>query len=289
MGLAAVLVPAGPGQIERDRVLDLLDALATHEPALLRECVVVDDGARPRSAFPLAVDVIANPRRGRGIGTLGGTVAGTLAGLGHLHRTAPGAWVLRLDADALVIGPLTERVEAAWRPGDGILGSCSRTCNGEPRDLRGVSREVKRHTRPVWAWRHPPRRPWWIRPADPFVRGVLREAQAAGYAPGEHCIAAGCAISAPLVDALARRGWLERPERWLGARLGDDLVLGAMTRACGLGLRDLHAVFGLKYVGLADTPERLLERGFGVIHSTKNDPGVPEPAIRSFFATARAS
>ena len=287
MGRAAVLIPAGPGPGDRDRVLDLLDALAAHEPALLRDCVVVDDHDRPRSAFPLSIDVIANPRRGKGIGSLGGTAAATLAGLAHVHRVAPGAWVLRLDADALVIGPVAERVEAAWRPGDGILGSCGRTCNGEPRDLRPVAAAVRRHERPVWGWRHPPRRPWWVRPADPFVRGVLREARSAGYVPGEHCIAAGCALSAPLVAALAARGWLDRPERWLGARLGDDMVLGAMTRACGLGLRDLPAVFGLRHVGLADTPRRLVERGFGVVHSTRGA-ALPEAEVRAFFAEARA-
>lgn len=287
MGRAAVLIPAGPGRAERGRVLDLLDALAAHEPALC-DIVIVDDDRRVRSAWPGDVDVIANPRRGRGIGTLGGTVAATLAGLGHLRRTAPGAWVLRLDADALVIGPVVPRVEAAWRPGDGILGSCSRTCNGEARDVRGWSREVRRHLAPVWAWRRPPRRPWLVRPADRFVRSVLLQARATGYAPGEHCVAAGCALSAALVGALYARGWLERPERWLGARLGDDVVLGAMSRACGLALRDCHAVFGLKHVGLADTPTRLLERGFAVVHSTKNDPLTDEASIRSFFATARA-
>ena len=287
MGPAAALVPAGPGRAEHDRVLDLLDALEAHEPGL-REIVIVDDDRRPRSAWPVNVDVIANPRKGRGIGTLGGTVAGTLAGLARVHRVAPGAWVLRLDADALVIGPVVARVEAAWRPGDGILGSCSRTCNGEPRDVRRWSGEVRRHARPVWAWRRPPRRPWYVRPADPSVRAVLLEARAAGYAAGEHCLAAGCAVSAALVSALSARGWLARPERWLGARLGDDIVLGAMSRACGLALRDCHAIFGVKHVGLADAPPRLLERGFAVVHSTKNDPALDEASIRSFFAAARA-
>ncbi len=284
MARAAALILAGPGRAERDRVLDLLDALAAHEPGLLHDLVLVDDGGRERAKWPLAVDVIPNPRAGRGIGTLGGTVAGTLAGLAHLHRHAPGAWVLRLDADALVVGPVRARVEAAWRPGDGILGSCSRGCNGERRDVSGWAREVRRHESPVWAWRRPPRRPGWVRPADPFVRGVLRDARTAGYTPGEHCIAAGCALSATLVGALAARGWLERPERWLQTRLGDDIVLGAMSRAAGLALRDLHAVFGVKHVGLADTPARLLERGFGVVHSTK---GPDEAFVRAFFAEAR--
>ncbi len=284
---AAVLIPVGPGDAERARALDGLDALATHEAALLDTLVLVDDGDRPRGAWPASVGVVGNPRGGRGIGTLGGTVAGTLTGLAWLHRHAPGAWVLRLDPDALVVGPVRARVEAAWRPRDGLLGCCTRTGSGEPRDVTGWAAEIRRHERPVWAWRRPPRRPGWVRPADPFVRGVLRDARAAGYAPGEHCVAAGCALSAPLVAALAARGWLDRPERWLGARLGDDIVLGAMSRACGLELRDLPEVFGLRHVGLADTPERLLARGVGVIHSTKNDPRHPEAEIRAFFADAR--
>ena len=282
----AVLIPVAPGAVEHARALDLLAALAAHEPGL-RDVLVVDDGGRSGDAWPAHVAVLANPRAGRGIGSLGGTVAATLAGLARLHATTPGAWVLRLDPDAQVIGPVVARVEAAWRPGDGILGCCSRTCNGDRRDVRWWAREVRRHERRVWSWRHPPRRPLWLRPAAPRVRRVLAAARAAGYAPGEHCVAGGCAVSAELIAALAARGWLERPQAWLGARLGDDVVLGAMSRACGLALRDCPAVFGVQHVGLADSPEGLLRRGFAVVHSTKNDPVHAEPAIRSTFAAAR--
>ncbi|MGI8623453.1 MAG: hypothetical protein ACR2NB_08195, partial [Solirubrobacteraceae bacterium] len=135
---------------------------------------------------------------------------------------------------------------------------------------------------------HPPRRPGWVRPADPFVRSVLAEARRAGYAPGEHCVAAGCALSAPLVAALSARGWLERPQRWLAARLGDDIVLGAMSRACGLTLGDLPSVFGIRHVGLPAPPTELVERGFGVVHSTRNDPSHDEASVRAFFAAERA-
>ncbi len=286
MGRCAVLIPVGAGDAEHARALDLLGALAVHEPRA--PVLVVDDGARAGTAWPPRVDVIANPRAGRGIGMLGGTATATLAGLARLHATAPGAWVLRLDADALVVGPFAERLDRAWRRGDGILGSCSRTCNGQSRDVRWWAREVRRHERPVWAARHPARRPLWVRPADRRVRRVLAQARRHGYAPGEHCMAAGCALSGELVGALAARGWLEGPERWIAARLGDDVVLGAMSRACGLALRDCPEVFGLQHVGLADTPEQLLARGFAVVHSTKNDPRHAEADVRSFFAAARA-
>jgi hypothetical protein len=126
-----------------------------------------------------------------------------------------------------------------------------------------------------------------VRPADPLVRAVLADAARAGYVPGEHCIAAGCALTPALVGALHARGWLDDPSRWLSARLGDDMVLGAMTRACGLALRDLPAVFGLAHRGLPDRPAALGARGFAIIHSVKNDPGASEEEIRAFFGAAR--
>jgi hypothetical protein len=289
---SVVLIPVAAGAVDGARVADLLAALAVHEP-LAREVLVVDDEQPVRSFTRdgLHVTVIPNPRRGRGIPTLGGTTAGTLAGLAWVAGERPGAWVLRLDGDALVIGPFADAVQAALDadPRAGLLGSCHRTCNGDVRDVCAIGAEVRRHRRAVWAWRRPPRRPWWIRPADPHVRSVLAAAARGGYRPGEHCMAAGCIISGPLVRALAARGWLADPRRWLGARLGDDMVLGAMTRACGLELRDLHAVFGVSHRGLPDTPQRLLDREFAIIHSVKNDPALAEDEIRAFFAAARAA
>ncbi|WP_354699258.1 hypothetical protein DSM112329_04969 [Paraconexibacter sp. AEG42_29] len=298
-----VAIPVAAGTVDHARVADLLASIAAHEPRATDVLIVDDEGGRapaPRSwphpsspsrppGAAFTVSVLPNPRRGRGIPSLGGTTAGTLAALAWAHARRPGAWVLRLDADALVIGPFADAIDAALQPGDGILGSCHRTCNGNVRDVGAIAAEVARHRRPVWAWRHPPRRPWWIRPADPHVRDVLRGAARSGYVPGEHCIAAGCAISPALVGALAARGWLDDPTRWLHARLGDDMVLGAMTRACGLALRDLPAVFGITHRGLPDSPPALRERGFAIIHSVKNDPASSEEQIRAFFAAARDS
>lgn len=289
-----VAIPVAAGAVDHARVSDLLVALATCEPRATDVLIVDDEGGRapaPRTwdGAPehLDVHVIANPRRGRGIPSLGGTTSGTLAALKWVARERPGAAVLRLDADALVIGPFANAIDGALRPQDGILGSCHRTCNGDVRDVSAIGDEIALHRRPVWAWRHPPRKPWWLRPADPFVRDVLAQAARNGYVPGEHCIAAACAVSPALVHALDARGWLDDPTRWLQARLGDDMVLGAMTRACGLALRDLPTVFGLTHRGLPDTPEALRSRGFAIIHSVKNDPAVSEEEVRAFFASSR--
>lgn len=285
-----VAIPVAPGSREHARATDLLAALHAHE-RLAQDVVVVDDepgGPRQYAnpGFP-RLDVIANPRAGRGIPTLGGTCTATLAALAWANAEQPGGWVLRMDSDALVIGPFARAIDAELRPGDGILGSCRRTCNDEPRDVSAIAAEVRRHARPVWTWRRPPRRPWFLRPAQPHVRGLIREARRRGYDPGEHCIAAACAISAEMVAAMAGAGMLEAPRRWLQARLGDDMMLGIQARALGLQLRDFHAVFGLKHVGLADTPQRLVDRGFAIVHSVKNDPAHPEDDVRAFFAARR--
>lgn len=225
------------------------------------------------------MDSIVNPRRGRGIGTLGGTCAGTLAALRYWAEAAPGAHVVRLDSDALVIAPFAERVRIPQ--GAGIVGSCRTTPDGERRDVAWWAETVRAHRRAVWAWKRPPLPGRFVMRADPLAREVARAARE----PGVHCMAAGCVLTAPFVAALHARGWLERPERWVRTFFGDDVLLGAMAQALGFALVDDHAVFGLKHVGLLDEPARLQERGFGVVHSLK---GEGEQQARAFFAEQRA-
>ena len=93
-----------------------------------------------------------------------------------------------------------------------------------------------------------------------------------------------------MVGAMANARMLEDPTRWLNTRFGDDIMLGVQTRALGLELVGMVGdgePFGLRHVGLADTPERLVARGFSFIHSVKNDPDASEPEIREFFAARR--
>lgn len=275
MPRCVVAIPVGPSAVEADRARDAIASVRAHEPDVAA-VVVVDDGGPGDRAFDGSV-VLPNPRRGRGYGTLGGTCAATLAALAWAREHVPGAWVLRLDTDALVIGPFAAAVEEAFAadPEVGVLGSCHRTCNGEPRDVSAWARDVRRHARLVWSWRRlqlGPRR----------ARMLVRRALDAGYQPGAHCIAAGCAISPHLIAAMDLD-----PEPWIDSRLGDDVLLGIAAAAHGFALRDLHAVFGLRHVGLPDAPQRLVDRGFAIVHSVKNDPAHAEADVRAFFAARR--
>jgi hypothetical protein len=291
----AVAIPVAPGDAERARVDDLLAALCAHEPAIVRIVLVDDDPDARRFDLP-GVAVIANPRAGRGIGTLGGTCTATLAALRWAHQHAPGAHVVRLDTDSLVIGPFANALTVAitGRPSAGVLGSYDRTCNGEPRDFSPWAGVVRTHARPVWTWARPPRRGRYVQVALGgrlgTVRREVRAAMANGYEPGEHCLAAACVVTTAMIEGMHRAGMLDDPLRWLNTRFGDDIMLGVQARALGLDLVGLVAdgePFGLRHIGLADTPERLAARGFSFIHSVKNDPRVPEDEIRRFFAARR--
>jgi hypothetical protein len=291
----AVAIPVAPGDGERARVHDLLAALAAHEPGVARIVLVDDDPDARRFDLP-GLAVVANPRHGRGIGTLGGTCTATLAALSWVAGNAPGVHCVRLDTDALVIAPFADKLAdaIAARPRAGVLGSFDRTCNGEPRDFSPWAGVARTHARPVWTWLRPPRRGRYVQLALGgrlgAVRGEVRAAFANGYRAGEHCLAAACVVSAGMISDMRDAGMLDDPRRWLDTRFGDDIMLGVQARALGrelVGLVGDGEPFGLRHIGLADSPERLLARGFSFVHSVKNDDTFSEAEIRDFFAARR--
>src|SRR5262245_28682559 len=108
----AVVIPVGPERIDAWRAIQLLESVVQWEPGVAW-CVIVDDGLEPRgiSERPLFPDAcravtIMNPRRGRGLGWSGGLVTGMLAALSWIHTHTDAEFALKLDTDALVIGPM---------------------------------------------------------------------------------------------------------------------------------------------------------------------------------------
>jgi hypothetical protein len=93
-----------------------------------------------------------------------------------------------------------------------------------------------------------------------------------------------------MVAAMAGAGMFDDPLRWIDARIGDDVMLGLHAASLGFELRGMVAdgePFGLRPICLADTPQRLVDRGFAFVHSVKNDPEHDEDALRAFFAARR--
>lgn len=292
-----VVLPVGPGAEEEERVRDTLDSLLAHEPGAGPVLLIDDDpaGARDLSAVG-EVEVLRNPRNGFGQGTLAGTCTAMLVALARLHELGSFGWALRIDTDTLVIAPFAERVERALArsSGTGLAGSFDTTANGEPRDFtvwRGAVRQLRS---PLRVYRRPPapglrvEQALWGRAAR--MRRVVRDALRNGYEPGEHVLGAALVITRDFVSRMHSAGHLDDPLTWLTSPVCDDVMLGAQARALGLGmlsLSDAGGPVGAYQRGLPDTPERLLERGFGLVHSVKGDRHASEAQLREFFRRSR--
>jgi hypothetical protein len=259
----AVVMPVGPGSAEADRAADTIASIRAWEPQV-RWIVLIDDGAEARD---LGEITLQHPLRDTTAGLFDRIAAATLAGFGWVARETDADMVMKIDADALVIAPFANRLaDATADHGVGLVGSYDRDCNGEPRSFR------------PWIFRI-----WTAGVRNRRVRQLIREARSHGYVWGEHAL--GCAVAVPrrTLDRLP----LDDPRLFVGTGLGDDPVLGLLVRAAGRRLTGDGGVFAVGWRGLPDTPERLAERGYSIIHSVKNDKAISETEIRQYFAAAR--
>jgi hypothetical protein len=122
------------------------------------------------------------------------------------------------------------------------------------------------------------------------LRSIIHRAVHQGYTLGESVQGGAYAISTRALGKLAENGFLNDPLLWLDTALVEDVMMSMLVMAAGMQLFGYAAdgeVFGVVHKGLADMPERLLERGYGVIHSVRNDARWSEQEVRDFFRTAR--
>jgi hypothetical protein len=283
----AVVVPVGPGAPEEARAEDVVASVRRYEPDV--PVLLVDDAGgalRP----PLAALVrtapgaaIVAPGHRRRHATLGGLGAVMLFALGWAWTQLDPDVVVKLDTDALVIAPFAAAIADAVRrrPGGGIFGAFDRTSNGEPRDFSPHHACIRRALSR-----------WHLSRAARRRRGHIRAALAAGYRSGEHCLGGAYAVSRALLARMATAGAFDDGPLWRGTRFAEDVVMGLYARALGLDLVNLNGEgepFGVKWLGLADTPPRLVERGFAIIHSVKGDRRFAEAAVRAYFRRRRAA
>ena len=107
------IIAFGPGQIEAERVRDLLDSLWTYEPLTPLVLLVDDSGQESNVATALHTPpqcrlvTLQNPRHGRGVGATSGLSAGMLSALAWIERHAPEiAFVVKLDTDGACDWPV---------------------------------------------------------------------------------------------------------------------------------------------------------------------------------------
>jgi hypothetical protein len=277
----AVVIPAGPG----DDIADTLASVLQYaDPS--RVVVVVDDTSSASALEPgLTPDVTvmrAGPARP---GTQGGLWVKTARAYRWILENYEPDMVLRLDADAVILGPgLEAAAEQAFgrHPGVGLLGAYRIGPDGGRRDFRPAARQLRAEIGPR-GLRRPKLRAG--------LRRYVRLAREHGYVDGEHVLGCAFLLRAGAIRDIDRAGGFSQP--WLEAsRLGDDQIMSLLTVAAGHQIADFGGPadpLALKWRGLPAHPSGLLAQGKLVTHSVRSWGDLTERQIRSTFAAARAS
>jgi len=301
----AVALLVGPKELEIDRSNDLLDAIGGCEPARCR-MVVIDDSPedrmlKDRLRFPRQVEpefVKFNRPRRVGFKEAKGVCGNSLLGFQWIARHAPeAAFGMKIDTDALVIAPFAQKLAREFdaAPSIGVLGANTRTPEGHDRDIKRNAGLMKRlHARPI-DMLHPISlinylKDWWRGGPVSTIRKHLTEAVIAGYEYGENCLGGAYAIRQSCLAEMNQRGYLDRPEYWTPIDVPEELMMHMYARAAGFGLKNYVSpgeVFGIRFIGLPFELQELLDRGYSIIHSVKNDKRYGESEVREFFRAHR--
>jgi hypothetical protein len=280
----AAVVPVGPKDAE-----DAFDTLASmlyylDSPRII---VVVDDtGPRTdfaRQARELSPDIVVLPAPEHSVGGFGGLWSKIAAGYAWLLERYEPDVVLRLDVDALVIGPGIE-VQAAREfsedPNVGLLGSYRIGPDGGLRDwswpARRLDIEVGFRGIP-----YPSRRK--------HLRELIALARRHGYVNGEHALGGSYIHSLKAADDIHAKGWFNQP--YLAtSKLGEDHIMALITVAAGYRIADFGRPadpMALKWRGLPSHPDELIANEKLITHSVRSWDSLKESEIRGIFKAAR--
>lgn len=278
----AVIVPAGP----RDDVMDTL-ASAVHYCDSSRVILVVDDTHMLIDSMPrvheLSADIAVIPAPPRSSGSLGGLWVKLAAGYRWILERYQPRILLRLDADALLIGHgLEDKAEQAFKdtPNAGLLGACRVGPDGRRRDPSWAARRLRAETG-IRGRLHPRCRS--------SLKYFLQLAYQNGYRDGESALGGAYIHSYQAALDIYERGWFSQP--WLAhSKLGEDHIMSLLTVAAGYELAEFSRPtdpMALKHRGLPMHPSDLISAEKLVTHSVRFWSQLNETQIRKIFAHAR--
>lgn len=276
----AIVIPAGPAD-------DVVDTLASiiHFTQAPRFIVIVDDTPHDlrMSLEKVSPDVHVVPAPPGALGTNGGLWVKIASGYRYVLDHFSFDILLRIDADALMIGAGIGELAAKRFAEDrtlGMLGSYRVDPTGAIRDWSPGARALALECSPYGFAQAPLRR---------TLRNVRKRALVNGYIPGEHPLGGAYLYSAPAVRAIAGLGFLDLPDL-SRSRLGEDQLFALLTVAAGFRIGDFGGPddpLALRWRGLPAAPEDLLMRGKLIAHSVRFWGQMSEEEIRSYFADSR--
>jgi hypothetical protein len=254
---------------------ELLDSLAAYLDCSYE--VVVADDATTDGTHERLLDagcwVVRNPRK---LYLAGNDLTLRRAFL-EAHRLFESSVYLKIDPDALVIGPgLPDTLRAAFSadPQAGLLGTYHTDWNGEPRDLS------------YWRDRMTRRRKDLGKPYDMAIRN--------GYQVGDGVQGGAYALSHDCLETIIRHGWFHgkngyQPSRIKGQHVAEDSLIAMLVYAAGFKACDIGGPgqpFGIWDIGLPMPPEELVRQNRLVTHAIKYSDEA-SLAARSFFRAQR--
>jgi hypothetical protein len=276
----AVVIPVGPGEQADDTVRSVLHHIQEPRAIVLVDDTKGDPDLRATARLSSDIEVVASPPGA--IGVRGGLWVRLARAFAHVAETYDFDLLLRMDADALVIGDGLEDQALARFAADsrvGMLGTYRLGPDGGERSFDVVAKLLRREIG-VLGLRH--------RRERAALRRVLYDARANGYTDGEHPLGGAFLLAPLVVRAMHRNGWLNLPlER---TRLSEDHLFALLTVAAGYRIADWGGPdhpLALRWRGLPAHPQELLDRGKLVTHSVKFWEDLDEAAIRAEFAAAR--
>ena len=278
----AVVIPAGP----QDNILDTLSSVV-HYTEKSRIIVVINDNSpflkNVASIKQLSTDIVLLDAPTGAPGTLGGLWVKLACGYRWILERYEPQVILRLDADALVIGSGLESRASQTFAGCskiGLLGSYRIGPDGGGRDYSWAVQRLRAEIG-IRGLRHPRVRA--------YLRSYLSLARTYDYVDGESALGGAYLHSFGAANRIYLNGWFDQP--WLASsKLGEDHIMALLTYAAGYRIADFGGPedpLALKWKGLPAHPEELLAKRKLVTHSVRSWGNLSEEEIRRIFKEAR--
>jgi hypothetical protein len=295
----AILLLLGPGQIEINRLSDLLSSIVCYEDLSNVHFVAVNDGSTLLEQLDVyrkyfkSFNFVDNPLYGKCNVLFDRHAAGMIDGVRFIKDQLDVEFIVKMDTDVLCINPFSKKIQEYFlrSPDVGIAGTFLNWPMGGSRqaafeDWRGRVKNV--HHKP------------WIKNFLLFLRkgrsgsflshfkrrSIFKDALQNGYQYGQHIMGGGYAMSRLMVGEWSARGYLKDCSLFERSYLGEDSVMTIMAYASGFKpgcFNNPGDVFGVWYREPECAAEVLQSNGYALIHSIKSANPDDELKLRNSF------